>query len=231
MRTAGEQWMAHVAKKLDAAGTHFAFLGGAVLPILLDDAPVARVRPTKDVDVIVEVVTHLEFSKLEERLRAVGFDHDMTQGAPKCRWQLDGITVDIMPASDNVSEWSSKWFPEALAEAVPVELSADCVSRVITAPFFIATKFDAFCDRGKRDFYGSHDLEDIVTVLDGRTPVWNEIQNSPAALKAFLAESFAELLLEDDFLECVAGHLPPDTASQERVPALLTAMRRVAQSG
>ena len=229
MRVVNVESVAHVAEKLQALDEHFAFLGGAVLPLLLDDTSIVIVRPTKDVDVIVEVLTRLEYSKLEERLRASGFKHDMTQGAPKCRWVVDGIMVDIMAASGEASDWPSKWFPEALAHALPIELSASCTANVVTAPFFIATKLEAFFERGERDYYGSHDLEDILTVLDGRVAVLGELAQSPDALLHYLADQFSALLSEPDFTQCLPGHIPPDSASQERVPILLETIHQITQ--
>ena len=230
MRIVNIESLVHVAEKLQALDEHFAFLGGAVLPLLLDDTSIVIVRPTKDVDVIVEVLTRLEYSKLEERLRASGFKHDMTQGAPKCRWLVDGIMVDVMAASGEASDWPSKWFPEALAHALPVKLSAICSANVVTAPFFIATKLEAFSDRGERDFYGSHDLEDILTVLDGRATVLEEIGNSPDVLRKYLSDWFSDLISEADFIQCLPGHVPPDSASQERVPILVETIQRIART-
>ena len=39
---------------------------------------------------------------------------------------------------------------------------------MVTAPYFMATKIEAFYGRGGDDFLGSHDMEDIITVIDGR---------------------------------------------------------------
>jgi hypothetical protein len=86
-----------VADRLDQLRLSYAFTGGVVVNLLLDDSEFTPARPTLDVDVILEVLTAHEYSKLEAELRDLGFDHDMTQGAPRCRWKLDGITVDIMP--------------------------------------------------------------------------------------------------------------------------------------
>jgi hypothetical protein len=40
--------------------------------------------------------------------------------------------------------------------------------RVITAPFFLGTKMEAFRGRGRMDFQASHDLKDFVAVIEGR---------------------------------------------------------------
>jgi hypothetical protein len=75
----------------------FAFLGGAVLGLLVDHPELMEIRPTKDVDVIVEIVTLREFYAMEERLGAGGFQHDTSEGAPICRWIVEGCRVDVMP--------------------------------------------------------------------------------------------------------------------------------------
>ena len=62
-----------VARRLEPAGVPFVFVGGAVMVLLVDDPKLSELRVTKDVDVIVEIVTYAGFSQLEERLRGLGF--------------------------------------------------------------------------------------------------------------------------------------------------------------
>jgi hypothetical protein len=71
-----------VATRLQAADVPFAFVGGAVVCVLVDDPTLTEIRPTKDVDVIVEILTRVDYYALEERLRAAGFQHDISEGAP-----------------------------------------------------------------------------------------------------------------------------------------------------
>ncbi len=52
--------------------------------------------------------------------------------------------------------------------SVTTKTEADLEIRIVTAPYFLATKLDAFRGRGKGDYFGSNDLEDIVAVVDGR---------------------------------------------------------------
>ena len=56
--------------------------------------------------------------------------------------------------------------------------------KLIAAPVFIATKLEAFKDRGKDasgqpDLLGSHDLEDIITVSDRRPELIEECGVAP----------------------------------------------------
>jgi len=65
------------------------------------------------------------------------------------------------------------------------------------------TKLDAFDGRGKGDYIMSHDIEDIVAVLDGRKTIFNEIQDSENKLKKALKTKFTLLLADPIFSEAV----------------------------
>ena len=89
--------MRAVADRLDSLGLGYAFLGGSIVNLLVDNPALSPARPTDDVDVILEAVTAQRYSDVEAKLRGLGFDHDMREKAPKCRWVLGNLTVDIMP--------------------------------------------------------------------------------------------------------------------------------------
>lgn len=86
-----------VADRLDKAGVDYAFVGGCIVNLLLDHPALAPARPTDDVDVIVEIATGQRYSDLEEKMRALGFQHDLSIDAPLCRWKLGDFTIDVMP--------------------------------------------------------------------------------------------------------------------------------------
>ncbi|MEN9634943.1 MAG: hypothetical protein RL077_3347 [Verrucomicrobiota bacterium] len=92
-----------VAERLDGLGMEYAFLGGSIVTLLLDNPELSQARPTDDVDVIIEVATTLRYSNVEAKLRDLEFDHDMREGAPRCRWVLGNLTVDIMSDGRRVS--------------------------------------------------------------------------------------------------------------------------------
>jgi len=88
--------------------------------------------------------------------------------------------------------------------------------RRVTAPCFIATKIEAFHGRGRGDFIASHDFEDIVTVINGREELYDEIVSSEQSLREFIAASFSEWSENLDLFMALAGQLPPDSESQKR---------------
>ena len=73
-----------------------------------------------------------------------------------------------MPTVKEILGFANRWYPLALETAQPVVLPSGVVIQWIAAPVFIGTKFEAFKDRGQDDAYLSHDLEDIMTVIEGR---------------------------------------------------------------
>src|SRR5690606_33305492 len=109
------------------------------------------VRPTFDVDVIVEINSRAEWAELEPELRCRGFKPDMREGAPLCRYIIDDgaleVTVDVMPLDEKVFGFSNEWYPAAYAHAEERVLSVGSI-RVITAVHFVATKLVAFRGRG-----------------------------------------------------------------------------------
>ena len=107
-----------VSDRIRPLGIEYAFLGGSIVPLLLDDPDLSPIRPTNDVDVGILLVNQAQMAAIEAKLRSAGFAHDVTPGAPMCRWRLDGIIVDIMPNKDaEFMGLSSRWFSDALPSA------------------------------------------------------------------------------------------------------------------
>jgi hypothetical protein len=166
------------------------------------------------VDVIVEIASHGDYYRLAESLRSLGFTEDTGEDAPVCRWRIDGTAVDIMPTDEEILGFSNRWYPQALQFATTEEIAEKMVIRVVSGPYFLATKIEAFYSRGKGDFLASHDMEDIVTVLDGRPELGEEVRIAPEEVRDFLSRTFREFLRNRDFLDALPGHLLPDSASQ-----------------
>jgi len=221
------QSLQKVAGRLERLGLPYAFAGGSIVNLLLDYPDLSPARATDDVDVIVEIVTTRRYSEVEAELRALKFDHDMSPKAPRCRWILEGITVDIMPVEGGPLGLNTVWFAEALASALERTFGAVKL-RLISPPAFLATKIAAFDDRGGNDCYGSHDLEDLLTVIDGRRDIVNEVKCAPEGVAVYIADFFREMLDKPVFLEALSGHLPADAANQARLPGLRQKLRTLA---
>ena len=167
-----------LSEKLAGTPFDFAFLGGSVLSLLVNDPTVDAIRVTKDVDVIVGVRSRNEFHEEERELEARGFRHDTSDDAPICRWIADGVVLDVLPMREEVLGWRSEWFEQALLAARTMEIEGHLI-KVVTAPFFVALKLEAFEDRGKGDFIMSTDFEDVICLFNGRQSVVDEIMAEP----------------------------------------------------
>jgi predicted nucleotidyltransferase len=187
------------------------------------------VRATQDVDAIVEVFSLFEYHSLERQLERSGFHHDMSRDAPVCRWLVAGAMLDVMPTDQAILGFGNRWYEEAVRTASPQMLPRGRNIRLISAPAFVATKLEAFAGRGGGDFLASHDLEDVITVVNGRVELAQEVGAASEDLCNYLATQFRALLENSRFIEALPGHLPGDTVNQARAREIVERLRRMAE--
>ncbi len=219
-----------VAQALGPVCDEVVFVGGCAAGLLLTQARPDRIRVTEDVDIVAQALTIHDYHAVEKRVRARGFSNDLRPDAPVCRWVYRNVTLDVMPIVKEILGFANRWYPLAIDTAQRVTLPSGLQIKLIAAPVFIATKLEAFNDRGRDaagepDYLGSHDMEDIVAVTDRRPELLAECAAMPADLRAYLAEAFTRLLANTDFLSTLAAHLPGDVASQSRLPILTDSLR------
>ncbi len=220
-----------VAHALGPVCDEVVFVGGCATGLLLTQARPDRVRVTEDVDIVAQALTVHDYHAIESRVRAQGFSNDLRPDAPVCRWVYKNVTLDVMPTLKEILGFANRWYPMAIATAQPIALPSGQNIKLIAAPVFIATKLEAFKDRGidasgRPDYLGSHDLEDIITVSDRRPELLDECQAMSAELRTYLAQEFTQLFASADFETALAGHLPGDPASQSRLGKLNATLRR-----
>lgn len=219
-----------VAEGLGDLKDRVVFLGGAATSLLITDPALPHIRTTFDVDVIVEVVSRMEYYRLEDALRERGFTQGVDSEHPVCRWSFQEVIVDVMPTDEKILGFSNRWYAQAIQHSVVVRIDEDLEIRVVTAPFFLATKIEAFFGRGSSDFLSSHDMEDIISIINGRKEIIGEVASSSPELRAFLSETFAAFLADEDFLESIPGHLLPDPANQGRYAIVLDRIKQIADT-
>jgi len=203
----------------------FVFVGGCMTGIFVTDPAAGGIRATNDVDAIVDVATYAQYATLADRLRALGLAEDTSEGAPLCRWRRANVIVDVMPTNGRILGFSNQWYPIAIETAQTIHITGHEV-RIVTPPLFIATKLEAFHGRGD-DLSSSHDLEDIMAVIDGRGEIVDEVANAPADARTYIGSQLGALLDNRDFVEALAGFLHPDSASQARRPLLEQRLRAI----
>jgi hypothetical protein len=221
MRDTNRHLLISAARLLRPLLEELVFVGGCVTGLLITDEAAPGVRATIDVDAIAEITSYREYVQFAERLREVGFAEDTSEGAPLCRWRSGKVILDVMPLDQEILGFSNRWYREAMHAAGVRMLEPSLQIRSVTAPFFLATKLEAFKGRGGRDYFTSHDLEDVLSVIDGRPELLDEVRATSDDLRAYLALEFNSLLQDSRFTDALPGHLPPDAASQSRIPMLL----------
>lgn len=230
--TADEKNLAIVQSVAGALGPlreSLVFVGGCAVGLLVTNVRAQPIRMTDDVDLVAQVSSAREYHNLEKEFASLGFTHDMSPDAPICRWRRGEVIVDLMPSAEGILGFHNRWYPMAIDLAVAAALPGGLTIRLITAPVFIATKIEAFKGRGNNDYVMSHDLEDIVTVVDGREGLLDEITASPKELRAYLATEIGSLISAGDFIASLPGQLPPDPGSQARLPGLFNKLRKIAE--
>ena len=215
-----------VAKHLGALTEDTVFVGGMIRGLLITDPAAGAARPTDDVDVIVNTPTYKAFSDLGETLRGLGFSESMEEGAPICRWVVEGIRTDIMPIDPGILGFTNVWYSAAMDHAIVVA-GPDGTLRILDAPHFCATKLEAFSAGGDGD-YLHRDIEDFIAVVDGRASLTTELSAAPGDLLTFVAVEVSELLAIEAFVDALPGHLEGDAGSQARLPLLMARLRGIA---
>lgn len=215
-----------VAQALGHLRETLVFVGGCATGILITDNARPPVRATQDVDLIAEITTKAKLYELASELRKLGFQEDPAADVV-CRRRLGALKIDVMPSSEGVMNFTNRWYADAIRESISVALPDGTSIRLITAPYFIATKLEAFHDRGKGD-YLSHDIEDILNVIDGRPEITREISEQRGAVVTYLEAEFDELISDNIFIETLPSHFPPGAFDQQRVPILFGRLREIA---
>ena len=197
------------------------FVGGCVTGLLITDEAAGDPRRTLDVDAIAEITSYAQYTDFGKRLRTLGFTEDTTEGAPLCRWVRARIILDVMPLNEEILGFSNSWYKAAMESSVTRRISTELEIRIVTAPHFLATKLEAFRGRGEGDFLGSHDLEDLASVVDGRETLPSEVRAERHELRTYIRREIRSLLAASGFIDALPGYLLPDAASQSRISVVL----------
>jgi predicted nucleotidyltransferase len=205
------------------------FVGGCTTGLLITDEGAAEVRATDDVDSIIEVTSYAQYNTFSEKLKKIHFREDTRDGAPTCRWVKGETVLDVMPLDEKVLGFTNRWYKPAIDTAEEREILSGMTIRVISSPYFCATKLEAFDGRGAGDYLASHDLEDIITVIDGRAEIIDEISSAPEDVCTYISDKIDGLLKSRQFLDALSGYLLPDEASQGRLKILMDRLTQIAK--
>lgn len=184
------------------------FIGGSVAELLQVDPLLPRARATKDVDAVVAVTSHRDYERVTITLRERGLREDTREGAHAHRWlSSDGAIFDLVPVGPGAPAGGGHWDKIALRTAEREQLDEHVSLRRVSAPVFLAMKWNAFADRGNGDWFMSHDVEDILAVIAGRPLLVAEIAAAEDDVREYVASQCRQLLALDDVDAIMEGAL------------------------
>ena len=200
-----------IARALGDLNEKAVFTGGAVLSLYADDPAAPDVRPTRDMDIVVEIASQSELKILRQKL-AVRNIHPAKDEKVLCRFIHQKILLDVMSTREVGWAPANPWFKIGYDRRIPFELE-DIRIQIFPFVCFLAAKFTAFHDRGG-DPRTSHDFEDIIYLLDNRMDPVKDILDAENEVKKLLRKEFEFILRDGTFQEAVLAHLEPATQTK-----------------
>lgn len=197
-----------VADGLGELKEDMVFVGGSVAELYVDNPAASDIRPTLDVDCVIELSSRTAHARLEDALRAKRFANDTTQGAPICRWVYQDILVDVMPTDPDVLGFTNIWYDDGVTNKITKTLPDGQQIFVFPVEYYVAAKFEAHKGRGGNDLRQSHDFEDIIYIFDNCPDILINIQNAPEDVKEYLKQECQTLLANDNLTEGIETALP-----------------------
>jgi hypothetical protein len=194
-----------VAVALGELNKDVVYVGGAMVSLYIDDTAAEDVRPTKDIDITLEIANVGELEKLRVALENKGFVQSAEDDVI-CRFRLKEIKVDVMSTTEVGWAPANPWFESGFKNSITIEVEKMPI-RILTLPYFLATKFAAFEGRGGNDPRMSHDFEDIVYLLNYTSNFNKQISASDPEVQEYLKEQFAAIQEKANMQEAIIANL------------------------
>jgi hypothetical protein len=102
----------------------------------------------------------------------------------------------------------------------------DVTIRLMPLPYLLASKTEAFFDRGIQDLYASHDLEDILYIFNYTTNLVEQVLEADGEVIDYLKVCVERLMSDARIREVIPVHLFYETAD-ERFEIILEKMKRI----
>ena len=196
---------AEIAQALGELNNRVVYVGGAIVSLYIDDPSADDVRPTKDIDISMEIASLGELESLRESLVEKGF-YQSSEDHVICRFRYKDIKVDVMATEPIGWAPGNQWFAAGFKHAQSVSIENISI-RLLPLPYFLATKFSAFYDRGGKDPRTSHDFEDIVYLLNYTSNFPKIISKAEKNVQEFLKKAFRRIIEDEGLQEAIIGNL------------------------
>jgi predicted nucleotidyltransferase len=194
-----------VANALGELCNEVVFVGGAMVSLYIDDPHAEDIRPTKDIDLTFQITTVIELERIRTLLNLKGF-MEAADSSVICRFKYEDLLVDVMSTQQVGWAPGNRWFRQGFDSAIEVTLDTTTI-RLLSLPYFLATKFDAFFDRGIKDVYASKDLEDLVYLFNHTSSIVGQVSNAPEDVRHYLKDAVQQMMNNHRIMAAIPGHL------------------------
>ncbi len=193
------------AKELSSLNEEIVYIGGATISLFITEPLAISLRETFDVDCVIEVSHRQDYENVAKKLRKLGFTEDM-ESKVLCRFKKGKLTLDVMPTDAKILGFTNIWYKHGFKEAVQFKVAGEMIN-VFSLPYLLATKIEAYKGRGKNQYLTSHDIEDIVTLIDGRPSIARDINSAAKDVVEYLKYEFGVMIADQNFLLALDGHI------------------------
>ena len=202
-----------VAISLEELNKDVIYVGGAVVSLYITDEGAEQPRPTKDIDISVQISTYAQMDELREKLALKKIYPAPTEKV-MYRYSHEGILIDFIPFEESPLGPTNSWLKPGFEKAYPVNIG-ELEIKILPVSLFLATKWEAFKSRGS-DPRTSHDFEDIIYIIDNNKEVVEDVRNANNDVQDFLKEMSNEILNHPSRNEIIECHINPFTVDERR---------------
>ena len=202
-----------VAISLEELNKEVIYVGGAVVSLYVTDEGAEQPRPTKDIDISVQISTYAQMEELREKL-ALKRIYPALSEKVMYRYSFEDILIDFIPFEQTPLGPTNSWLKPGFEKAYPVNIG-ELEIKILPVSLFLATKWEAFKGRGG-DPRVSPDFEDIIYIIDNNKELVTDVRNANKDVQEYLKEMSTEILdhpYRNEIIEC---HINPFTVEERR---------------
>ncbi|RYM35946.1 hypothetical protein ERX46_02830 [Brumimicrobium glaciale] len=188
------------------------FVGGSVVSEYIDDPSALDIRPTADIDIVIQLLSLSELETIREYLAKRDVYADQ-ESSVICRFKYEDIKIDVM-STKNVG-WApgNEWYEKGLKQAITKSIEGIEI-KLLPVEFFIASKISAYKDRGEDPRYDK-DFNDIIYILDYRSTIIEDIKHADEKVIEYIIP-FLKILVKKELTEAVKPQIMEVDFSVER---------------
>ncbi len=219
------QAVERVATVLEEINKEVIYVGGAIVSLYATDNSAEQARPTKDIDISVQVSSYSQMEVLREKLAAKEI-YPASSEKILYRYSYEDILIDYIPYEETPLGPTNRWLKPGFEIAYPIKIG-NIEIKILPVCMFLATKWEAFKGRGN-DPRVSHDFEDIIYIIDNNLNLLDDVNVANEDVLNYLIEMSSEILTHPSRNEIIECHINPFTR-EERTKFVIEKLQKIVE--